>query len=128
MPDNTHEQVAWNLSEILIRQIGGLLQKANTEFINGHIANAFTTMQTIGLLIFHDLAPEEVTAITNAEKEARDIINSSGLYIGFKVDSNKRDKYFDGRTKFITYHNLIMKALKRHGYSIPPKPDTARII
>lgn len=127
MPENVNEQVAWNLSEILIGQIGNLLQKANTEFINGKIANAFVSMQTIRLLINQDLAPEEITALNSAELEAIKIMNSGSIYTGFTTNESKKKQYFLGRAIFVDYHNLIMGALKRHGYSIPPKPDSTRI-
>lgn len=125
--ETSNEQVAWNLSSILIEQIGLLLKKAITENINGKIGNAFRVMQNIRLLIHHDLSPDEVKDLIDIEKKASAIINNGDLYKGFKADEDKKAKYFIGLELYIKYHNKIMNALKKHGYSIPGKLDSTRI-
>jgi len=122
------EKVSWNLSEILIKQIGNLLAQANSNFIAGRIGNAFTIMQTIRLLIHHDLGEKEVKKILKSEEEATSMINNTDMYKGFNVDEGKKILFFDGRAKYVLYHNLVMSCLKEHGYSIPPKAETHRIV
>lgn len=125
--ESTNEQVAWNLSSILIDQIGLLLRKAVIENINGKIGNAFRIMQNVRLLIHHDLNEDELQELIELEKKASIIINNGDLYRGFEEDDQKKTKYFIGLECYIQYHNKIMIALKKHGYSIPGKLDTTRI-
>jgi len=122
------EKVSWNLSEILIKQIGNLLAQASSNFIAGRIGNAFTMMQTIRMLIHQDLKKEEIKDLNTAEKDAKNMSNSADLYKGFQIDAERQKKFFEGRLKYVEYHNLVMDCLKRHGYSIPPKAEAHRIV
>lgn len=126
--DPRGEMVSWNLSQNLIQQIGNSLQQATRAFIDGKIASAFTIMQSISLAIHQDLAPDELKLIEKMEADTADLVNYGSTLKGFTNDANMKERYNRGRIKYIKYHHQIMKSLKRHGYSIPPKADHTKIV
>lgn len=122
------EQVSWNLSQMLIIQIGNLLSEASKYFIMGSISDAFVRIQSIRMLISHDLSEEELSSLLDLEnKYGGQIINGGNLNKGFKTDDRKLKVFTDGRTYFIQYHGKVMNSLKKHGYSIPPKQDSSKM-
>ena len=123
-----NDQVAWNLSQNLIIEIGNLLRGANRDYIEGRVGNAFIKMQTVVSTIIQDLKPIELEDIIKYERDnAEFMINYSTVFQGFAIDKGRLHTFNQGRFKYLNYRMKVMCALKKHGYTIPPKTDHTRV-
>jgi len=112
---NEEDQVAWNLSSILIQQIGILIIRGSTYYTKGNLIKCFFDFQEIKTLIHADLDPNEKKHLDKLEN------------ILFKY--RKEIKINNNFNKYLRkYRERILEFLSKYGYLISKKKDSKKII
>lgn len=128
MSEDSKEKVEWNLSKFLIQEIGMLLQRATTLYINGKYARAIECLIAAKMRVIQGMNNDERKAFTSKEKEIRDILIKETI-AKMKGDwsPEMEDWIINHRPQTAVlieeYNTLLMDTLKTLGYTIQLKKD-----
>lgn len=121
------EQVAWNLSQQLIFQIGHLLQRASQNYVTGYMDKCYFDVREIRTLIFADLSKEEIIELKTLEGKITNAIAKSRSKISSKPTEEEK-KYRAIQNLFLSrYRERMMELLSKYGYLISKKQDSSRM-
>lgn len=109
--NNAPEQVSWNLSQILIQEIGGLIAQGSYAYRKGRVNSCFFAFQEIRVLIHADLSKEEKEFLDGLDRQRRGLKSNDPKNISFVRK----------------YREKIMDLLSKYGYLISKKIDEVKM-
>ena len=123
------EEVAWNLSQAIIDQIGLLISSFVKNYKVYDYEKAFRDMKSIRLIIVANLNTNERTD-TKSKEKSLDFLLSQRSFASNKdgFDNTKQIEFSKKNGKDLIknlddYVELLMDLLKKYGYLIPVKED-----
>jgi hypothetical protein len=121
------EQVAWNLSIELLREIGSLLNKSSSFMLMRHPDKSFEALYCVRSRVIQSLTKDERETLDKMEEKIRSyiILNSEEIEETSPVLWNKVNK--------LLYHSIneynisLMDMLNKYGYLLQKKEDTTKM-
>lgn len=119
-------QVGWNLAQSLLQEIASLLEGASRAYIAGNYPNAFNHLRAVRMRISPSLKKEEHKEMTEKESGFAKWYGQS-ISTGFSQTKMQSFSAFKVFQIYGQYNDLLMQALGKYGYLIPPKEDKTNL-
>lgn len=121
------EQVAWNLSIELLREIGGLLNKASSFMLMRQPAKSFEALYCVRGRVIQSLTKEERDALDKMEEKIRSyiILNTEEIEESSPKLWGKVNKLL--YSSINEYNISLMDMLNKYGYLLQKKEDTTKM-
>lgn len=123
------EEVSWNLSQIIIIEIGNNLRIASDLYYHRRFFDCFMKLKTISMRIIPYIDLTEKSELKKIEKQIF-FINGKCFPIkqGFtKLNEEMIKSFFDLRLNVDKYNNFLLFLLKEYGLLIQMREDRTKI-
>lgn len=119
-----NEKASWNLSQLLIMEIGNLLSRSSDAYVSGNYSKAFENLKAVSMRVVSYLEQEEYEKLIDLESNMSMFVRGIKLRRPFEkrhevslIAEMKLQKKLD------EYNKLIFFLLKKYGLLIPAKKD-----
>lgn len=125
--DNRTEEVSWNLSQILISEIGNLLNNASHNYVKRNYAKTFDYLKAVKMRIVAYLSEAEIKNLCILEEKAYKYMEVRKPH-GFKPITPEQSKNNFLLWKLLDeYNTTLFILLRKYGLLIPMKEDTSKL-
>lgn len=127
--EEERDQVAWNVAQHLINQIGNLLDYSSRYFIAGNYLKAFTTLKEIKKKIIASLDNNERKSFREKEDKILEKLNLYNKPLENELEAGKKSKERYQLVNLLDdYTENIMEVLSKYGFGVGLKEDNTKMI
>lgn len=125
--EEENEQVSWNLSQIIIVEIGNNLRIASDLYYQRRFFDCFMKLKSVGMRVNPYLSVDEIGNLKTIEDSIFKK-NSKTKRVGFGKPTGEAAQAFGSiRIKVDEYNNKLLSLLKKYGLLIATKEDKTKI-
>lgn len=120
------DKIDWNLSALIAEELGGLLSKATTNYLNGDLSNMFYCLKAIKMRVIQNIKLEERKILFEKEKE----IDKQILNLKFINKKNKKEILIAQSNLARTieeYNELVLDLLDKYEFLFKKQSDHKRM-
>jgi len=121
------QEVSWNLSMILIAEIGNLLNHASNNYVKRNYGKAFDYLKAVKMRVVAYLSKDEINKLSDMEDKAYKYIEFSKPKGFNPIGESYYENTFKLWKLLDEYNTFLFSLLRKYGLLIPMKEDTSKL-